>query len=168
MTQRERLVVELLRNMRHADEGAGLSGVRGSDSSRLPLAPHEKGCRWMSQGDTCNCWLRSVTELKRCLRELYKAERRLFWQVYERYIVCDRRPRTVIVKGGKRRIEHFDGDCFEVLTLLPRGNGVTRALVETWRGDVQPDLVTAGVVWIADNFRGSPQLPSEWRVEEAA
>ena len=173
MTQRERLVVELLRNLSYAvGSSAGASNAHGATGDRLALQQHEQRCPVMASGDkpggACCCWIASVTELKRCLRELYKAERRLFWQVYERYVVCDRRPRTVIVKAGKRRIEHFDGDCFEVLTLLPRGNGVTRALVETWRGDVQPELVAAGVAWIAGAFRGSPQLPNEWRIEEAA
>ena len=181
MTQRERLVVELLRNLSYAvGTSAGASNSHGATGDRVALQAHEPtkrdkhgkvvgGCRFLTDASQpCSCWIASVTELKRCLRELYKAERRLFWQVYERYIVCDRRPRTVIVKAGKRRVEHFDGDCFEVLTLLPRGNGVTRALVETWRGDVQPELVSAGVAWIAGAFRGSPQLPNEWRIEENA
>lgn len=169
MNQRQRLIVELLRNLSYAVGGSGgASNAHGATGDRVALQQHEKGCRLHREGLTCTCWIASVTELKRCLRALYRDERKLFWSVYERYVVCDRRPRTVIVKGRSTRVENFDGQNFEVLTLLPRGNSTTRALVETWRADVKADLVDAGVAWIADQFRGSPQLPNEWRIEEAA
>lgn len=168
MTQRERLIVELLRNLGYAvNQSAGAKNAHASTGDRVALQQHEQSCRWMLHGQTCTCWIRSVTELQRCLRHMYGAERPLFRAVYERYVNCDRRPRTVIVKGRTTRVDGCDKP-FEVLTLLPRGNGVTRALVETWRADIQPRNITAGVGWLASEFKGSPQLPTEWRIEEAA
>lgn len=179
MDHRSRVIVELLRNLTLASESAGPSGVRSSTGERVPLLPHEASCRIHRDTEIgklrCDCWLASVRELQRCLRVMYRDHRKLFRAVYERYVNCDCRPRTVTFKTVTvaRREEQrltiggYDGP-FEVLTLLPRGNGSVRARVETWRTDIQATDIDSGLAWLSEAFDGHPRLPREWRIEEAA
>ena len=162
-SQREKLIVQLLRNLDLAGARSG-DQIRGGTSSATPGLPHETRCRiHRSAPPKCDCWLRSVAELQRCLRMMYREERRLFRAVYERFVVCDRRPRTVRVKASRPVV----AGNVEVIGLLNgqdlnrRGDGETRVLVEVWRADVRAADVDAGVAWLAGVFRGPLQVPVE-------
>jgi hypothetical protein len=111
-----------------------------------------------------------MLELELRMREL-RAESFAWWMsVVERYVVCERRPRAVLVKEGRPvRVA-----CQEILGLVSRtdlnhrGTGVSRALVESWSERAVESDWLAGVAWLATVFTGPLELPSEMIDRHAA
>ena len=161
--QRCRLIVELLRSLELASSRSR-DGVRGGGDG-FPMLPHSDRCLiHVTAPARCSCWLKSVAELQRCLRLMYRQERRLWRACYERYVAAERRPREVIVRRGRPVVPAN----WQVVGLLnrtdlnKRGDGTTRVLVESWRGDVLESDWDRGVRWLAEAFDGAPQLPVEF------
>lgn len=161
--RREQLLVELLRLAADPhSHAAAWEGVRGTGNA-IPIRPHEPRCHLNTAGLGCTCWLRSLDELHRCLRLMRKTQRPLWYAVTERYVMADRRPRTVLVRHGHPRLEPNQQQIGLVnrADLNKRGDGTTRILVETWRPGIRADRVRYGLEWLSDTFGGPLELPVE-------
>lgn len=160
--QRERIIVELLRLHQQPFAFTSLQGARGDDGA-VPVRSHEPHCRFRVQAGRCTCWLRSLDEVHRCLRELRKRDRGLWYAVTERYVMAVRQPRTVrVVRYEPRPPENWEViGLVNKLDLDSHGTGDSRLLVESWRGGVDLSRAAAGVRWLSEAFVGSPMLPVE-------
>lgn len=154
------LIVDLLRLSADPHSTAGSEHVKG-DHGAVNIRPHEKRCQLRHHGLKCTCWMRSLDELARCLRLMRQTERRLWYQVHERYIAAQRKPAMVTIRKGRPVLEQNQQPVSLVNRedLNRKGDGQTRMLLETWRPGLNPALVDEGVRWLAVTFQGSPELP---------
>lgn len=124
------------------------------------MMPHEAHCGLLNGGGRhCTCYRAGVNEVERLLRAMRDEDddvRLARKQLIERYVRCEHRIRLVsrpsIDKHGRVR--------------RAKGKVVTeqiRQVVTIYDSRVDPELLDAGIVWIAWNWRGpEPRLPGEW------
>jgi hypothetical protein len=109
----------------------------------------------------CTCYRASVNELERLLRAMRDEDEEVRLarrQLVERYLRCERRIQVVtrpsLDKHGRvRRV---------------KGRVVTekiRLVVTIYDSRVEPDVLDAGILWLAWNWKAlGPTLPREWRL----
>ena len=150
MTQRELIVVELLRTLPEVQAPLQSGGEGGIEKTgRLLLMGND-----YHQG--------SYRELERLLAVMKEDRPSQRWHVLERYTRCDRRRMKVRFVGGKAILPAHHALIGDTL----RGKGtravtVEERIVEAWDPSVRLERVRRGVAWLAVSFRGSPQLPKD-------
>ena len=158
MTQRELIVVELLRRYRDAQETLLASGEgSGGNPIQMPAV-----------------WNASFRELEQILKRMRDERRKQYWHVSQRYIGSVRRQIQLAHRQGRYLgltpheavISGFAGPYDPLWDAGPqgiqrKGTATGYAVVECWLPQVRREIVRAGCEWIASAFTTEPYLPDE-------
>lgn len=145
MTRRDRIVV-LLENYLDVLNGLQDRAFRGDDF--LPRM--------------CRAWSHpSYRELERLRVVMRDSEPIVYWHIAETYFRADYRRVSVCPKCGRIAPAALIGEFCK--HGKPYAKAVTRiaAIQKRTSAAVRPELVTAGVGWLDDNWRGEPFIPDD-------
>lgn len=145
MSRKEEIIVDMLRRYHEAQDG-GLSGEPG-DGTHVPLMP--------------TTWNHSYRELERCLKAMRDVRPKQYRHVRERFL--NEATAVLVVGFTKNAQPKLPPHCELIAGAAVMGEKKSRVRVRTWAPWVRNEEVRKGVVWLAENFRGEPYLPIEFR-----
>lgn len=114
-------------------------------------------------------WTPSYAELDRCLVRLSNLARSqpfefssIWWHLRHRYLQVETARKEIFMQKtthGQRRPQRLP-ENMEIIAgpTYIKGSNKAMVTVRIWDPKVTPSLVSAGIVWISQEFRGTPSI----------